>query len=64
MTEEDDFTPLPKYEDGEVKLFCSFCGKDKRSVELLIAGPSAMICSECVGVCQEVIDEHRATPKD
>lgn len=20
MTEEDDFTPLPKYEDGEVKL--------------------------------------------
>ena len=58
MNEElEDFTPLPKYEDGEAKLFCSFCGLDKRSVKCLIAGPSAMICNTCVEVCQDVLKE-------
>jgi len=36
-------------------LFCSFCGKDAKSVKTLIQGPSAFICNECVSVCQKVL---------
>lgn len=38
---------------------CSFCGKGKESVEQLIAGPNVFICSECVALCQEIIEERR-----
>ena len=63
MIEENDFTPSPCYEDGSVKHFCSFCGRDNRSVEVLVAGSSANICDECVVVCQEVIDERRVADR-
>jgi ATP-dependent protease Clp ATPase subunit len=36
-------------------LFCSFCGKDAKSVKTLVQGPSAFICNECVSVCQKVL---------
>jgi ATP-dependent protease Clp ATPase subunit len=36
-------------------LFCSFCGKDSKSVKSLIQGPSAFICNECVAVCNKVL---------
>lgn len=28
---------------------CSFCGKGAKDVFRLVAGPSCMICSECIG---------------
>lgn len=28
--------------------FCSFCGKGKNQVSLMIEGPKAHICNECV----------------
>jgi hypothetical protein len=39
---------------------CSFCGKRKRDVEKLVAGPGVFICSNCVRLCNEVIAEERA----
>ncbi|SRR5216683_311539 len=36
-------------------LFCSFCGKDSKSVKSLIQGPSAFICNECVAICNKVL---------
>jgi ATP-dependent Clp protease ATP-binding subunit ClpX len=41
---------------GDDALLCSFCGKSKRQVEKLIAGPNVYICDECV--------EHDALLKD
>jgi ATP-dependent Clp protease ATP-binding subunit ClpX len=38
-------------------LLCSFCGKSKRQVEKLIAGPNVYICDECVELCNEILDE-------
>jgi len=35
--------------------FCSFCGKDSKSVKTLIQGPAAFICNECVAVCNKVL---------
>jgi hypothetical protein len=34
---------------------CAFCGKQSHEVARLIAGPTAMICNECVALCQEVL---------
>ena len=36
---------------------CSFCGKSVSQVENIIQGPSVHICSECVGLCNEVLEE-------
>lgn len=53
LLDSDDYRPLPTYEDGTVKVFCSFCGQDNRSVSKMIQGPSAAICNECVMICIE-----------
>jgi len=37
---------------------CSFCHRDQSQVRRLIAGPDGIfICDECVGLCQEILDE-------
>jgi ATP-dependent Clp protease ATP-binding subunit ClpX len=40
-------------------LTCSFCGKPKRQVDKLIAGPGVYICNECVDLCVEIIARER-----
>lgn len=37
--------------------FCSFCGKPKNDVMILIAGMNAYICENCVEQAQVIIDE-------
>lgn len=38
-------------------LYCSFCGKSQHEVKRLISGPAdVFICSECVGLCNDIID--------
>ena len=36
---------------------CSFCGKGVGQVDKIITGPSVHICNECVGLCNEVLEE-------
>jgi len=36
---------------------CSFCGKNETEIFCIITGPMVNICSECVGMCVEIIDE-------
>ena len=37
---------------------CSFCQKNQKSVKKLIAGPGGVyICSDCIGLCNELISE-------
>ena len=41
------------------KQCCSFCGKDARQVPLLIPGPDGVyICSDCVSLCNMMIEEY------
>jgi hypothetical protein len=35
--------------------YCSFCNKRLAEVRKLVAGPTAYICDECVGVCVDII---------
>jgi hypothetical protein len=40
-------------------LRCSFCGKNEKEAARLIAGPHVLICDECVGTCNKILE---ATP--
>lgn len=51
-----------KNKDNSLK--CSFCGKTQNQVKKLIAGPDVYVCDECVGLCNEIIDEELKKEKD
>jgi hypothetical protein len=64
--EKERFQKLPA-DDWRDAAKCSFCGQNGHQVEQLIAGSgkmqsghSVMICNQCVGVCAEMVAEHRA----
>ena len=41
-------------------LCCSFCGQDKGPAARLVSGPGVRICSECVGLCTQILAEKAA----
>ena len=47
---------MAKYDEkGTVK--CSFCGKSQDEVHRVIAGPGVYICSECIELCREILED-------
>lgn len=51
------------YRSQEPELpYCSFCGKGKSEVRMLVEGPSVFICDECVAKAQEIIRDIKSTP--
>src|SRR3954468_16556665 len=44
-------------DEGHGNLSCSFCGQNQKEVKKLIAGPTVYICDECIGLCNDIIDE-------
>lgn len=54
---------MPRDDDKNRPLRCSFCQKKQSQVEKLIAGPGVYICNECVEQCQNIIydDEQRSS---
>lgn len=46
---------MPKY-DENTTVKCSFCGKSQDQVKRIVAGPGVFICSDCIELCQEIID--------
>lgn len=45
---------------GRSTIYCHFCGKHTDDVLVMIAGPTACICNECVDLAGEIILERRA----
>ncbi len=43
----------------KAEFHCSFCGTHKDSVQKLIVGESVAICSDCVVLCQTLIEEEQ-----
>lgn len=41
---------------------CSFCGKEKASVQKLIVSDSVAICDVCVNLCQEILRDEPTNP--
>jgi ATP-dependent Clp protease ATP-binding subunit ClpX len=50
---------MPKHVDNNDNLFCSFCGKNQKEVQKLIAGPAVYICDECIQLCSEIMEEEK-----
>ncbi|MEI6152564.1 MAG: ATP-dependent Clp protease ATP-binding subunit ClpX [Deltaproteobacteria bacterium] len=48
---------MKKNNGKAMKLHCSFCGKSQDEVKKLIAGPMVYICDECIGLCNEIIQD-------
>ena len=48
---------MPIMTDDLKSLRCSFCGKKQETVERLIAGPNVYICSECVFLALDKLEE-------
>ena len=42
-------------------LICSFCSKNQNDVKKIIAGPSVLICNECVDLCSSILKEESST---
>ena len=36
---------------------CGFCEKTNEEVSQLIAGPTTMICNECIALCSDIVAE-------
>jgi len=51
-------------ENSKKSLQCSFCGKNQREVQKLIAGPAVYICDECIKLCNNIIQEKNTTEKE
>jgi len=47
-----------RFDDRGVR--CTFCGKHQDDVERLVSGPNVNICSECIDVCNAVLEEDAA----
>ncbi len=52
---------MPNHNSGRDKnekdLICNFCGKHQDDVERMIIGPGVNICSECITLCNSLVDE-------
>ena len=47
---------------NEKDLVCSFCGKHQDEVERMIIGPGVNICSECIGLCHDLLSDKPDQP--
>lgn len=47
---------MTKYEDNK-NIKCSFCGKTQDAVKRIIAGPGVYICSECIDLCSNILED-------
>ena len=43
---------------------CSFCGKEQRMVERLVAGPNVYICNECIALCNDILNDEGFTEEE
>ena len=43
---------------------CSFCGRNKKDVDLMISGIHAHICDKCIAQAQQILDEELKTKEE
>ncbi len=54
---------MAKFDEPKEKLHCSFCGRSQDQVSMLIQGPDAFICDECIENCQSIINSSESSSK-
>lgn len=51
-------------DNSKTLLYCSFCGKNQKEVQKLIAGPTVYICDECIKLCHNIITDENIEKKE
>jgi hypothetical protein len=51
------------FDDGVAARGCAFCGKARANTLGLVAWPAGAICGECIGLCEDILQESAAHPK-
>src|SRR5213078_4405576 len=51
-----DEDPMKKRIATPHPIRCSFCGRGQDEVARLVSGPSVYICSECVKLCNDILE--------
>lgn len=46
------------------QLHCSFCGRTNDEVEQLVSGKEGCICSDCIDLCNDMLDEEHEEPDE
>lgn len=46
------------------QITCSFCGRNKKDVDLMISGINAHICNYCISQAQQILDEELKSKKE
>jgi ATP-dependent Clp protease ATP-binding subunit ClpX len=46
------------------QISCSFCGRNKKDVDLMISGIHAHICDKCISQAQQILDEEVKTKRN
>ncbi|UAT43114.1 ATP-dependent Clp protease ATP-binding subunit ClpX [Anaplasmataceae bacterium AB001_6] len=46
------------------EIFCSFCGRNEKSVDRIITAESASICNECIDMCYAAVSSKNSIIKD
>jgi ATP-dependent Clp protease ATP-binding subunit ClpX len=49
-------------EESNILTHCSFCGNSKEIVKKLIVGENVAICSDCVELCEDLINDESSEP--
>lgn len=59
-----NFEMSPVDKTFETRNFCSFCGKNYAESERRVEeGPGGSICESCLGLCEEVLQELKASDR-
>ena len=54
---------MARYDEPKDNIRCSFCGRTQDQVSMLIQGPGAYICDECVENCRSIINAGEKKPR-
>ena len=54
---------MARYDEPKDRIRCSFCGRTQDQVSMLIQGPGAYICDECVENCRSIINAGDKKPR-
>lgn len=47
--------------EDKTQVTCSFCGRNKKDVDLMISGIHAHICDKCIAQAQQILQEEVKT---
>lgn len=45
----------------EARIPCSFCGKERGDVSMMVAGANGFICDRCIKLCSDIVARNPAT---